>query len=224
MPTKPLVRWTIGPARSVFDDAILRRSVNSLVSLYGELLDYVVCVNGREKEEFADLGVRIVLQSGVEGAPNPKGVAWKLYPPRMRPSSHEIFIDHDLVLVRRVAGIDIFLESDDSFLHAQSPPGVRNYGRFDGVIPEGFRLNSGLFGLPPNFQFDMGSVGEWSEYFDEQGFVASLMCRQSNVIQLGLDDVWICESDDLPRGVKAYHFVHDRRDESWLRFLKMTTI
>ena len=224
MPTKPLVRWTAGPARSVFDDAILRRSVNRFVSLYGDLLDYVVCVNGRQKEEFEDLGVRIVLQGGVEGAPKPLGVAWKLYPPRMRLSSHEIFIDHDLVLVSRVAGIDLFLRSDDAFLHTQSPLGLRNYGRFDSLIPAGFRLNSGLFGLPPDFQFDMGSVGQWSEYFDEQGFVASLICRQSNVIPLGVDDVWICDSDEMPRGAKAYHFVHGKRDESWLRFLRMTTI
>lgn len=224
MPTKPLVRWTAGPARSVFDDVILRRSVNGLVSLYGDLLDYVVCINGRQKEEFEDLGVRIVLQGGVEGAPKPEGVAWKLYPPRMRPSSHEIFIDHDLVLIERMRGVDLFLESEDAFLYTQSPPGVRNYGRFDGLVPEGFRLNSGLFGLPPHFQFDMGSVGQWSGYFDEQGFVASVICRQKKAVCLNLDDIWICDSDRMPRNAKAYHFVHNRRDESWLKFLKMTTI
>jgi hypothetical protein len=224
MPTKPLVRWTAGPVRSRFDDAILRRSVGRFVSLYGDALDYVVCINGREREEFESLGIKILRQSGLELNPKPKGVAWKLYPPRIRMESHEIFIDHDLVLAERLAGLDLFLESADAFLHTQSPPGVRNYGRFDDLVPDGFRLNSGLFGLPPNFQFDMRPVGKWSEYFDEQGFVASVICRQSNVIQIGIDEVWICDSDETPRNAKAYHFVHDRRDESWIRFLKMTTI
>lgn len=217
------MRWTVGPARSKFDDAILRRSISGLKALYGDSVDLALCVNGREGSEFDCFGAEMVEQSPVDGLPEPHGVAWKLYPPRLRPDSHELFIDHDVVLVDRLPQIEVFLSEDDAFLYSESPPDSRNYGRFEGLVKEGFRLNSGLFGVPPGFRFDFSLVGGWEDYFDEQGFVAASLCRKKNLIKVGLEDLWICDGDDIPRA-KGYHFVHDRRDDSWRSFLKATTI
>lgn len=223
MDYKPLVRWTSGPAKSKFDDVILRRSIANFRILYGDSFHYILCLNNRSEKDFDDLCVETLAQAPVAGLPRPHGVAWKLYPPRLRPDSHELFIDHDVVLVERLPQIDSFLSRDDAFLYSEPPPGARNYGRFDSLVREGFRLNSGLFGVPPGFKFDFSLVGEWSDYFDEQGFVAASLCRKNNLERVGVEDLWICESNEMPIS-KGYHFVHDRRDESWRRFVKMTTV
>lgn len=169
------------------------------------------------------MGVDVLEQAPVPGLPEPHGVAWKLYPPRLRPETHEIFIDHDVVLTKRLPQIDLFLSRADAFLYSESPSGARNYGRFDALVERGFRMNSGLFGVPPGFRFDFSLVGEWRDYFDEQGFVAASLCRKKNLVKVGLDDLWICDGDEMPRA-KGYHFVHDRREDMWRRFVRMTTI
>ena len=221
---KPLVRWTAGPPRSRFDDAILRRSIVNFRSLYGDRFDYVLCVNGRDGLDLGSLGVEIVMQVPFEGAPEPSGVAWKLYPPRIRPEAHEIFIDHDIVLVDRIGKIKAFLSSDDAFIYSQAFSVEGCYGSFRDRVPDGFRLNSGFFGLPPGFRFDLGSVRGWSEYFDEQGFVAAELCRQRNLIRVDLEEIHICIDEGMPKRVQAYHFVHGDRDRFWTKFVRSTSI
>lgn len=223
-PSKPLVRWTAGPPRSKFDDAILRSSILNFKCLYGDRFDQVLCVNGRDGLDLGSLGFDIVRQFPVEGSPKPWGVAWKLYPPRLRPNAHEIFIDHDVVLLDKLPQIEEFLSSEEAFLYSQSfwPDGL--YGSFRDQVPDGFGLNSGLFGLPPGFSFDLSMVDEWKEDLDEQGFVASQMCRQSNLIRVGPEDLWICADDRMPRDVKGYHFCRSNRDEAWARFLSSALI
>lgn len=216
---KPLVRWTVGPSGSPYDDFILRRSICNFRRIYGGLFDYVVCFNGRTRSELDGLDVDLIEQKPVEGMPEPHGVAWKLYPPRLRPEAHELFMDHDVVLVQRITQIDRFLSLPDAFIYSESPPDSRNYGKFDRAVREGFRLNSGLFGVPPGFQFDFSEVGSWQGYFDEQGFVAASLCHKPRAIPISIEDLWICESEEIPEA-KGYHFVHERRGESWLWFLK----
>lgn len=222
--TRPLVRWTAGPPRSRFDDAILCRSILNFKSFYGDRFDYVLCINGRDGLDLDSLSVEVVRQGHLAGVPPPWGVAWKLYPPRLRPYAHEIFIDHDVVLVDRLPQIEEFLSSNEAFLYTQSfwPDGL--YGSFKDQIPEGFGLNSGLFGLPPGFSFDLSSVKEWVDDLDEQGFVASQMCRQNNLIRVGLEDLWICADERMPKDVKGYHFCRSNRDEAWVRFLSSSLI
>lgn len=224
MSEKPLVRWTVGPSGFRHDDLILHRSVCNFRRIYGDTFDYAICFNGRPRSELDGLGVDLVEQKPVGGMPEPHGVAWKLYPPRLRPHSHELFIDHDLVFVDRLPHIELFLSLPDSFVYTQCPVGLRNYGAFESAIPEGFRLNSGLFGLPPGFSFDLSAVDSWGGYFDEQGFVASSICRQKSLIEVPIEDVWICDGDEMRWRAKAFHFVHDKREEAWARFFKRAAI
>jgi hypothetical protein len=224
MQIRPIVRWTAGPPRSKFDDGILKRSILNFRFLYGDRFDYVLCLNGRDGVDFDSLGVEIFRQSPLAGAPEPKGVAWKLYPPRLRLESHEIFIDHDIVLVDRLLHIERFLDESDSFLYSQSFWSDGLYGSFRDKVPGGFGLNSGLFGLPPGFSFDLSSVKEWRDDLDEQGFVAAQISRQSGLIRVGLEDLWICADDRAPKDAKGYHFCRANRDESWPRFLSATSI
>jgi hypothetical protein len=221
---KPLVRWTVGPANSRFDDAILRRSILNFRKIYGDAFDCVLCVNGRDGGDLESLGSRIVRQTAIAGMPRPQGVAWKLYPPRLRPEAHELFIDHDVVFVDRLPKVDQFLSMDDAFIYSRSFSVEGCYGSFRDAVPDGFRLNSGFFGVPPGFVFDFSSVDEWRDYFDEQGFVASCLCSQKHLIEVGLEEIHICIGDERPRSPGAYHFVHGDRDERWARFVRSTTI
>lgn len=223
-PSKPLVRWTAGPPRSKFDDAILRSSILNFKCLYGDRFDQVLCVNGRDGSDLRSLGIEIVRQGPFAGAPDPWGVAWKLYPPRLRPEAHEIFIDHDVVLLDKLPQIEEFMSSEEAFLYSQSfwPDGL--YGSLRSQVPDGFGLNSGLFGLPPGFSFDLSIVDEWKDDLDEQGFVASQIARQKRLVRVGLEDLWICADDRMPREVKGYHFCRSNRDEAWVRFLSSALI
>lgn len=147
-----------------------------------------------------------------------------MYPPRIRPEVHEIFIDHDVVLLDKLPQIEEFLSSDETFLYSQSfwPEGL--YGTFKDRVPRGFGLNSGLFGLPPGFRFDLSIVEEWKDDLDEQGFVASQISRQKRLVRVGLEDLWICADDRMPRNVKGYHFCRSNRDAAWKRFMSATSV
>lgn len=224
MSEKPLVRWTVGPPKSRFDDAILRRSVLNFRKIYGDRFELAICVNGRDGEDLKAMGVRVFRQSPEDGMPDPQDVAWKLYPPRLKPHAHEIFIDHDVVLVDRIEKFDLFLSQNDAFFYSQAFSTDGCYGCFRETIPAGFRLNSGLFGLPPGFRFDFSGVHGWSDYFDEQGFVASSLCRQSKLIRVDLEELWICADDRLPAKTKGFHFCRANRDRSWPRFVRSTTL
>lgn len=148
--------------------------------------------------------------------PKPMGCAWKLYPPRINPEVHEIFMDHDLVVWDRLVCMDDFLNNNDFFLKIRGP---RLYGRFENQVKKEFFLNSGLFGLPPRFEFDLKMVDCWREYFDDQGFIASQICKQEKILE---EDVLACNRKIqvyLPK-VKAYHFTHVKRNETWNQFKK----
>lgn len=180
---KPLARWTIGPVRPDGFDCLCR-SVESFLALYD--VEPVICFNcPRENLPDRVASFRLVDQREHldSVAVPPKGVSWKLYPPRLAPDRHELLIDNDLIVERRVPEIDKFLQGNCTLLLAEAS---RTYGRFEKHVPPGYMINSGLFGMPPGF--DLGAFvnfhcgGGWeenakgehraSQTFDEQGLVA----------------------------------------------------
>lgn len=196
--TRPLVRWTIGPV-SPEGRECLAESVRRWRCAYGGRLDMVVCHNGVADPcaipaWLADLGVPLYAQRGDElaGMPRPPHpasgaayrsatcVAWKLYPPRLRPDAHEIFLDSDCVVTRPLRVIEEFLDARDVVLTSPPVPfGVPGsfacYGRL-AHLGHGEALGSHLFGLCPGF--DLGArlpfaaiEHRWDNYLDEQGLV-----------------------------------------------------
>lgn len=198
---KPLVRWTIGKP-DFHGLEVLRHSVRSFQRIYGDRFDYVLCYNNVSPDKL-DLNIDLYEQSAVHGMPEPTGVAWKLYPPRLVPDRHEIFIDNDLLICRPIEEIEWFLETDSRFFITEGLFGL--YGQFSGRV-EG-KLNSGLFGFPPNF--DLGpylkGVSSWSSKFDEQGLV-SLAVTSHDWQMISLDKIGICNGY-LARGSCGLHFV-----------------
>jgi hypothetical protein len=178
---KPLIRWVVGP---VSDNGFqsLNISVKNMMRLYPEC-DFAICHNQlpiSNLKEILSWGIEVIDQSpyatDLSQKPN-EGyeVHWKLFPPRIRQSSHEIVIDNDIILFNRVPEIDLFLKND-IFLSYQSLHEA--YGLYEDKIPNGIRINSGIYGLPPNFDFEnrvQSLLEPWTDKFDEQGLVAFVL-------------------------------------------------
>jgi hypothetical protein len=226
-----LVRWTIGPVKPHGFDC-LKRAVSRFAELYPSIRR-VVCHNGLTSIELEELDVlrpftEFFNQDGFSGV----GVAWKLYPARLNVSVHELFIDNDVFLEKRVSQIDDFLAGADSVLLLEGDS--RNYGRFDAHVPPNFCINSGVFGVPPGFdlQGHLDCVGDnWEENcsgpsktWDEQGFVAYALLSHHRRLIIPATTITNCEVEYLP--APGMHFVglnrKDRHD-SYLKFLSAAT-
>lgn len=198
---KPLLRWTIGGNPHIIGFYLLKASVLGVKKLFGNRFDYVICYNNLTKDNFRrikKLGIDLYEQSFCcEMEYEPKGVAWKLYPPRLRPNSHEIFLDNDVVLHGKPSILEEFLSKKDLCFITE---GYGNYGRYKEKFQTTKHVNSGFFGIPPLFPFlDLikyyqkdDEMREWQDYFDEQGLVASCLLNHKTVI-VPFEEINICD-------------------------------
>jgi hypothetical protein len=157
---KPLVRWTIGPA-SATGFEILTYSVREFKRIYTDEFDYIICYNNlnaeqleiveslgvdlyeQTKQDWKDQGIRYPFKGG--------GPCWVLFPSRLRPESHELFIDNDLILFKRLPHLDAFLGSTTALIATSAIE--RAYGPYDSFIPKNMKINTGFYGVPPDFDF-----------------------------------------------------------------------
>lgn len=217
----PLCRWVVGPTHTRGLD-ILKLSVTQMRKLYPEL-DLVVSFNQIDPYWLKELRVELHQQTGCELRLEPilndtrQGVSWKLYPPRLRKSAHEIIMDNDVVLFERIPEIDKFLRSRDRALTLQAYH--RNYGQFDGLIDD-FRINTGIYGLPPEYDFkkevDLLLEGRrWSNRGDEQGVVATCL-QKLNPFVIPYNTV--VPLDDKAEFIRRHgaHFIHANTAEEHL--------
>lgn len=128
---KPIFRWTIGGNPHLCGLRILKKSVKSVLGLYGDEFDYVICHNnlsGWMLDYIKNINIKLLEQShGDEMEYVPRGVAWKLYPPRLRVDAHEVFMDNDILIHSRSSIVDEFLKSSDMTFITQ---GYGNYGKY----------------------------------------------------------------------------------------------
>lgn len=214
---KPIARWTIGPASRAGYEC-LRMSIESFLKFYDA--EVVICHNcPAETIATLDLGdYRCVNQQEIaeKSLIPPAGVAWKLYPPRLDINRHEIAIDNDIVFEAGVSEIDHFFKENCTLLLEGSS---RNYGRFENHVPVGYRINSGIYGMPPGFDLDnyvrfycrtdwqLNAFGEYkqSKTFDEQGLVALALLSHRKFAIIPETSVTNCERDLLMSN--GMHFV-----------------
>ena len=223
MNKKALIRWIIGPTK-INGFKCLKQSVEKIKQLYPEF-DLLICHNQLNEDQInfvKNLNVELFDQSQSINylCISPESgyqVHWKLYPARMALNKHEIILDNDIVLFKRLREIDEFLESDSTLMCQ----GINLlHGKFGKYVPTGIRVNSGLFGMPPNFDFykimkenikDYDLLS-WENRFDEQGLVASVLNKHKNKIFISLINLPIIESNfDLQsittNACCGYHFV-----------------
>ena len=207
---KPLVRWTVGGTNNKLAFDCLRKSINNFVRLYGKKFDYVICYNNCKKANLPQ-NIELFDQSLYSNSlPYPPiGNSWKLYPPRLRVQSHEIFIDNDVIIYNPIEQLDDFLRRQDTFVASEALKKNDNI-YMNMLAAEAPAINTGFLGLPPHFDF--GSeiqkkiISPWSHIFDEQGLTNLILTENLKASIISLDQIWVASSE-YRVGTCGTHFV-----------------
>lgn len=226
-----VARWTIGNTSQAGYES-LAFSIASFRHLYPDtkIAIYHNCPRNNLQYILRDFSDFVTLNDQSQYLKSkcpPIGVAWKLYPPRIAPDEHEICIDNDIVFLDRIPEIDAFFKGDCTLLLEGSS---RNYGRFDRHVPPGYCINSGVYGMPPKFNFqkyvNFYSGDQWeinafglhaaSKTFDEQGLVAIALLSYRKIAIIKETSVTNCETH-LILG-KGLHFVGVNRNQFHMPF------
>lgn len=191
--SKPIVRWTLG---NVSNDGIicLKIAIKRFIGIYHDKFDYFLFHNNINNSFFSwvnYLNVKINLyeQKCDKHFLNLSNYNpfWKILTPRLDIGRHEIIIDNDLIIYKKLKEFDIFLDSQDLFLITQGCREKKNgvtYGFFENLIrkDEKINFNTGIIGLPPNydFNFEINNILEKNNlqdltFFDEQGMVSYII-------------------------------------------------
>lgn len=213
---KPLIRWTVGPCRQAGFE-ILKKSVSSIKNIYKDRFDYVICHNNLSEEKLdmlksLDVGLFDVKMYNFLKLFK-KG--WRLVPPRLRLSAHEIILDNDLIIDREMPELELFLEGEYILVAGSMPLSCR-YGRFRRLIKgRKFKINTGFLGLPPNF--DLAAEIKTALYLmprvnlsdgsNERGLIAWIISDYPHRI-IPLSSLSMAEADSsLIVGRSGVHFV-----------------
>ena len=182
----PIIRWTIGNVgplglRTLFT------SISSITKIYKNRFRFFVCHNslpnyklrsiknfltGTKVELYEqkwseccipdnlmsiyDNNGNIIFNNGACG-----GSLWKVTPARLDLNVHEIILDNDLILFDHLPKIDDFLSSSKN-LCLEDP--VVFQGRYGKLFERGEAYNSGLIGLPPQYDFGKEVFDFWSKH------------------------------------------------------------
>jgi hypothetical protein len=214
---KPLARWTIGNSTPAGYEC-LRLSIESFLKFYDA--EVVVCHNCTQETISLLCFEDFLLIDQLEIAKNskiaPAGVSWKLYPPRIDQTRHEIVIDNDIVFEKPIEQIDLFLKNDCTLLLQGDS---RTYGRFERYVDPKYEINSGIYGMPPGFDLkkyvDFYCQTDWelnahgqhkeSKTFDEQGLVAIALLNYKKHVIIPATTVTNCERELLMSN--GMHFI-----------------
>ena len=184
--SRKIIRWTLG---DVHEDGLecLRVSIRFAKRIYPECERFVLhntISHGRLRGIDANL---VEQRHNEEVEYQPWREMWKLYPPRLDTGSHELVLDNDVIIWRRVPQLDEFWSGDHSVLLAGK---ARKYGKYDGLVPAGYVINSGFYGMPPGFDFASGIRDavkrdvsrKWEMWCDDQGIVACCLTKENHVV------------------------------------------
>ncbi len=143
---------------------------------------------------------------------------WKLVPSRIRNEAHELWLDNDVLIWKRVPAIDLWLSSNTGII-TQGLHGL--YGRFKEFVKSPLPVCAGVFGLPPNFNFESKIINLYNYKlqskrlempFDEQGLTAAIITNIPGFIKIPMNQIKICENEnDKANNVCGIHFVGTNR-------------
>lgn len=206
---KPLFRWVVGDVNSE-GFCVLYQAVKNVLKLYKDKFDFLICSNAAKKSSKIKLqeiskkfGIKIYQQSWLQlpleeslilQTPDRirQGTFWKLCPPRMRINSHEIICDNDLIFVNPINTILEFLEGNSVLMMKEDAFCV---GKYFELFKENENYNSGLYGMPPGYDFEKELKSTWLEtkynhliWRDEQGLVTGTL-KKHNHLTIKADDI-----------------------------------
>lgn len=199
---KPLFRWIIGDSNSnglcVFSHAI-----KNIIRLYKNNFDFLICSNAINlncKDEIKKIAqkfnIEIYEQSWFDFPLNKntiletpigrQGSFWKICPPRLRIDSHEIICDNDIIIINPINAIFEFLQKDKILMMKEDAFCV---GKYFPIFKENENYNSGLYGLPPHYNFNEDLKTTWEKnsrhhnliWRDEQGLVTGTLKKHEHI-------------------------------------------
>lgn len=206
--SKPVIRWVIGPCHALGFE-LLNYSIKRFKRIYHNNFHYVICFNQLDDLLKTQLPIDLVNATVDQNkylnsliTPPPKssnsiaGTSWKLYPPRLFNNQHEVIIDNDVIIYKRLPELEKFLESDKLFIVTEAFK--RSYsGRFETLVNKNFNINSGLVGLPPKFDYATKinnllekNSGDWQTHFEEQSLVAAVL-QNENVKMISINKIQV---------------------------------
>ena len=226
---KPIIRFTIGPVKPAGFD-VLKKSIEKLTP-FG--FDLIICHNNLDDNQLSILKSfdTPLLEQKWEDCPiavqeqhsdnEAIGSLWKICPPRIDITRHEIIMDNDVIINRMFPELEKFLTNTDKNLILEET--VRYYGIFDKLIKGKF--SSGFIGLYPGYNFG-GKIQEFViskrslNNADEQGLLVATL-QKSDYIKIPkskirklrtgkyLDKIHKFRQTDI-----GYHFVGINRVEN----------
>lgn len=223
-----VVRWTIGPC-SDLGLKCLFKSVSAIRKLYPKL-HRVICYNDKNVvRKIEGISAELYEQKHtLDIEYEPKNEIWKLYPPRLYPNVHELFFDNDVVLLNKCPKIEAYIASTKHALIYEGIHGL--HGKYSDKVPKGMRINSGIFGLPPNFNFAEAikelqkedKTRNWEHRWDDQGVIGAILGNIPHFM-ITQKEIPCCENN-LPLNALGYHFVGLNRlkNSAWRKFIKNT--
>lgn len=222
----PLIRWTIGNVSDLGFEC-LKYSIKYWNKLYGNSFEKIICYNNLNYEQLKKLeNFKVYNQkNNLNDLILPANkIGWKLYPPRLNSSGHEIFIDNDLIIYKKIPLIDKFLDSSNLFFITEGL--LRCFDKADSLIAKNIKLNTGFFGIPPNFDFKTklnyfikkAEINNWNNHFSEQGVVSCVLTNEKYYV-IPLSDIFICYNE-FKLGKFGTHFVglNSNFDNYWNKF------
>ena len=214
---KPLVRWIVGNCHNAGIISLIQ-SIKNFKKLYKNKFRYCICYNNLSDKQLKKIkiltssNIKLINQENYisEFDINPCGPAWKLYPARLSLETHEIIIDNDLILFKKLTEIEDLIENDKPFI----TEALKNcYGNFDNLISKNTTLNTGFIGYPPNFDIKKmiletihkSKINCWSDHFDEQGCIASIF-EKIDYNLITLNKINVCDHK-LKMGSHGIHLI-----------------
>ena len=181
----------------------MSQAIKNALRLYKNDFDFLICsnaVNSTCKKKLQDISrkfdIEVYDQSWIDLPLDEslilkssdrirQGTFWKLCPARMRLESHEMICDNDIVFVNPINSILEFLEKKEILMMKEDAFCV---GKYFNLFKEKENYNSGLYGLPPGYDFKEDLRKTWSEtkydsliWRDEQGLVTSTLKKHKHI-------------------------------------------
>jgi hypothetical protein len=142
-----------------------------------------------------------------------------------------LVVDNDLIIVNKIPQIDEFFKNDCTLLLTGGSD-KRYYGQYEKFVPDGFIINSGIYGMPPKFDFAAkisalcGLNPIWNQnrsegLFDDQGIIAACLMT-TNFIIIPPSQILNCDKMHNKEIIKSngYHFINSNRgcEKYWKEF------
>ena len=195
-----IIRWTIG---NVSPDGMscLTKSIKSFINVYGTNFNFYICYNNINKPKI-NINVKINYIEQKNVLINGNGSIWKFSPPRINLDSYELFVDNDIVFVKKNNQLIEFFNNQKTIICEDF---IRYYGKYDSNIQKSLICNAGLFGIPPNFNLENQLIKTWKNNnsydfinsADEQGLTI-LTLSQSNFILIKNNKFIVLHPEGIP--------------------------